>query len=246
MENTIILPRRGDAPTSTTNVGETERLLSLVGGGALVLFGLTGKGGLGKLLLPLAGGMLVYRGLTGYCSTYSALGLNTATPEGSATAVPAGHGFKVEESITIDRPAGQLYSFWRKFDQLPRIMSHLKSVKVLDNVRSHWVAEGPLGVSVAWDAEIINDRPNELIAWKSQAGATVDTAGSVHFVPRGRGTEIRVSLKYDPPGGKAGAWAAWLAGSDPQGQIREDLRNFQRLMESSESPAEARQFAGRY
>ena len=116
-------------------------------------------------------------------------------------------------------------------------MRNLESVKV-DGDRSHWVARGPLGHSVEWDAEIVNRRENELIAWRSLEGSQVDTAGSVHFVPLGgdRGTEVRVVLKYDPPGGRIGSAVAWLFGASPERQIREDLRRFKQVMETGTVP----------
>ena len=80
-----------------------------------------------------------------------------------------------------------------------------------DPKHSHWVAEGPGGRSqYQWDAEIINEVQDELIAWKSLPGSEVDSAGSVRFndAPGGRGTEIRVELQYNPPAGIVGAWVA--------------------------------------
>jgi uncharacterized membrane protein len=125
-------------------------------------------------------------------------------------------------------------------ENLPRIMRHLDSVKGTGGNRSHWVAKAPLGLSVEWDAEVHNQRPNELIAWRSLEGSQVDTAGSVHFrrTPGGRGTEIQVVLKYDPPGGKVGAGLARLLGESPEQQIEEDLRRFKQLMETGERPAD--------
>jgi len=243
--NLTPLPSEGAA--SPVNVGDVERLVSLVGGGALVLAGLASKGGLGKLLLPLAGGMLVYRGMSGHCSLYSSMGLNTAEPTGEATSVRAGHGFKVEERITIGRPVEEVYSFWRQLDQLPSFMGHLREVRVLDQHRSHWVAKAPLGLSMEWDAEIINDGPNDVIAWRSLEGSAVDTAGSGHFrrAPGNAGTEVHVSLKYDPPGGKVGSWFAWLLGQAPEQQIREDLRRLQQMLEAGGTSAPQAQLAGR-
>jgi uncharacterized membrane protein len=203
------------------------------------------RGSLGGLALAAVGGALVYRGLSGHSSIYKALDLNTAQPRGPATSVPAGHGFKLEHSVTINRPAADLYRFWRDFSNLPRCMRHLESVRSEGN-RSHWVARGPMGVTVSWDAEIINERPNELIAWRSLEGSTVDTAGSVHFqtLSHDRGTEVRVSLKYDPPAGKAGAWAAWLFGKAPEQEVQEDLRRFKAFMETGEEPTTAGQPQG--
>jgi len=135
------------------------------------------------------------------------------------------------------RRAQELYVMWRDFENLPRFMSHLKSVKTYGN-RSHWVADGPTG-PVEWDADIVNDEPNRLIAWRSLQESQVATAGAVHFTPLGhdRGTEVLVELKYDPPGGKLGSWLAWLFGQEPGQQIREDLRRFKQLMEAGEVPS---------
>lgn len=221
--------------TPQANVGNIERWASLLTGGMLVIGGAKCPDPLGQALGVGLGAALVVRGATGYCPMYAATGVDRAHEEGPATAVRAGHGFKFEESITIARPASELYSFWRNFEQLPRFMNHLKKVTSVGGNRTHWVVEGPMGVTAEWDAEVINDRPNELIAWKSAEGSRVDTAGSVHFVPttNGHGTEVRVSLKYDPPGGKTGARLAWLAGYDAEKMVREDLERFRQLMETS-------------
>jgi len=216
----------------------------MLGGAALALWGITGRGVVNQLVLPAVGGMLVYRGLSGHCSVYGALGMNTAEQSPQA-AVEAGHGMKVEKSIVIDRPADELYRFWRRFDQLPQFMHHLEEVRILDDRRSHWVAKGPMGSRPEWDAEVINERPNELIAWRSLEGSGVDTAGSVHFTPAWRGTEVRVTLKYDPPGGKFGVALAQLFGETPDRQIEEDLWRLKEMMErgrvttSEQTPAYA-------
>jgi uncharacterized membrane protein len=88
---------------------------------------------------------------------------------------------------------------------------------------------------VEWDAEIHNEIPNELIAWRSLAGSEVDNAGSVHFMPTANGdTEVRVVLRYDPPAGKLGATVARLLGEDPSHQVSEDLRRLKQVVEASE------------
>jgi len=226
------------------NVGETERLLSALGGVALGLIGLS-RGNLAGLGLAGIGGALVYRGMTGHCHLYQAAGLNTAS-ESTGAAVPAYRGFKVTQAMTINKSPEELFRFWRNFENLPRFMTYLESVKVEGN-RSHWVCRGPLGMTVSWDAEIYNERPNEMIAWQTLPGSTVASAGSVHFTPAagGRGTEVRVTLKYDPPGGSLGAWFAWLVGSDPASLVREDLRRFKSLMEAGEIPTVTGQTSGR-
>jgi uncharacterized membrane protein len=237
----------GGHGASPVNVHESERLASNIGGGVLVLAGML-RGGLGGLTMTLIGGTLLYRGVTGHCHLYEALGASTADEgRGPSGSVPAQHGGRVEEAVTIDRSPEELYRFWRNFENLPRFMEHLKSVTVTGGDRSHWVAEGPLGQSVEWDAEIHNERANELIAWRSLAGSQVETAGSVHFSPaaEGRGTEVRVNLKYNPPAGQLGIAVAKLLGASADQQVRDDLRRFKQIMETGEIPATEGQTSGR-
>lgn len=215
------------------NVGPTERWVSLFGGAVLALAGLR-RGGASGLGLACAGGALVHRGWTGHCSLYRALEVS-AQRHGRAAAVGAGRGVKVIRAVTIQKSAEELYAHWRDFDNLPRFMGHLVSVRT-EGDRSHWVAQAPAGMTVEWDAEIITDEPGRVIAWRSLAGSQIASAGSVHFntLPHNRGTEVRVSLRYDPPEGKLGAWVAWVFGAEPGQQIREDLRRFKQWMESGE------------
>jgi uncharacterized membrane protein len=147
-----------------------------------------------------------------------------------------GRATEVRKAITINRPAEELYRYWHDFQNLPRFMSHLESVEVTGERRSHWKAKAPAGTTVEWDAEVTEDRPNELIAWRSVEGADVDNSGSVRFTPApgGRGTEVHVELRYDPPGGAVGAWVAKLFGEAPEQQVMDDLRHFKQVMETGE------------
>lgn len=156
----------------------------------------------------------------------------------SQMSVPHDEGFKVEKSIIVRRDAAELYGFWRIFENLPRFMNHLKAVTT-NGKRSHWVAKGPLGKSVEWDAEIINEIPDKLIGWRSLDGADVPNAGSVHFTPlnSGNGTEVRVVLKYAPPAGKLGALVAALFGENPEQQLEDDLARFKDVMETGQVSA---------
>jgi uncharacterized membrane protein len=205
----------------------------VLGGGALALYGLR-RGTLGGLVAAVAGGSLIYRGLSGHCPLFSSLGISTAH-RGPATTIPAGQGIKVDHTVAIHRSPEELYRFWRNLENLPRFMRHLESVRVQGD-RSHWVTKGPLGIRVEWDAEIYNENPNQMIAWRSLAGADVDSTGSVHFAPAalGRGTEVRVVLKYNPPAGRLGAALAKCLGEEPEQQIREDLDRFKQLVEAGE------------
>jgi len=220
---------------SGPNVGRNERLISSVTGACMLATGLS-SGKKGSLLLAGLGGALLYRGMTGTCHTYKALGINTHR-RNPATVIPAQQGYKVEKTVIVNRPASELYSFWRELENLPKVMQHLKSVEAIDRDRSHWVAEGALGKEVQWDAEIFNDAENELIAWRSIPGGDVDTAGSVRFQPIGQhhGTAVTVTMKYDPPAGKVGAWIASLTGSGLEKKLEEDLARFKQLMEAEES-----------
>jgi uncharacterized membrane protein len=145
-------------------------------------------------------------------------------------------GVHVVKAVTIDRPAADLYQYWRDFENLPQIMSYLESVETTDGRRSHWRAKGPLGTRVEWDAEITDDIPNERIAWESLPGASVPNTGSVSFeeAPGDRGTVVRVELHYVPPAGAIGAAVAKLFGRAPEQEIQEDLRHFKALMETGE------------
>jgi uncharacterized membrane protein len=126
-------------------------------------------------------------------------------------------------------------------------MSHLVSIKQIDERRSHWVAKAPGRRTVEWDAEIINEIPGELIGWRTLDGSDIVSAGSVRFNPAfsGRGTEVHVRLQYDPPAGKIGATVAWLFGHEPSQVIREDLRRFKQIMETGEVPTTKGQSRGK-
>lgn len=209
------------------NVGDAERWASAISGGAVALYGLT-RSSLPGLALGAAGGALVYRGLSGQCSVYRSLGVSTANNAAS--------GVKVQQTTTVDKPVEELYRFWRNFENLPRFMRHLESVRTTGDQRSHWVAKAPLGQTVEWDAELDQERENELIGWRSLPGADIVNVGSVRFSPAtgGRGTVVAVELEYSPPGGAVGATVAKLFGEEPSQQVDDDLRRFKALMEAGE------------
>jgi uncharacterized membrane protein len=225
---------RQSAPDVGQNVGDQERLIAGAVGGVLGLLGWN-RGGLGGGLIAGLGAMLIHRSVTGYCPLYSKLGVRTNDRAASPAEYHRG-GVHVEHSALIMKPAEELYRFWRQFDNLAQFMRHVHSVSVVNDLRSHWVVEGPFG-NVEWDAEIIHDVPNETIAWKSLANADVDNSGSVRFIPRGAdATEVKVVIDYIPPAGVFGATIAKLFGESPEQQIREDLRRFKQLMETGEIP----------
>lgn len=206
------------------NVSDNERIVSAVAGGGLVAYGIS-KGGLFGTALSLVGGGLLLRGATGHCQVYGAMDKSTAAPKDTK--------IHVQKSVTINKSQAELYQFWRNFENLPQFMNHLESVETTGETTSHWKAKAPLGMTVEWDAEITSDIPNERIGWKSAEIAEVRNSGTVEFRPTAnRGTEVRVTLTYEPPAGKVGALIAKLFGEEPSQQISEDLRRFKSLMET--------------
>jgi len=230
--------RHTTSGASNINVGYSERMVGAIGGPLLAVFGLT-RGTTGGLVLAAGAGYLFYRSLTGHCPIYQAAGVTTARS--------ASEPLRAEKSLTINRPAEDLYHFWHDFANLPRFMKHLEAVSVSSDRRSHWVAKGPANTHVEWDAEITEDRPNQLIAWRSLPGAQVDNSGTVRFEPAtgGRGTVVQVVIDYSPPAGALGVAVAKLFGEAPQQQIEGDLRRFKNLMEASEIPTTAGQPEGK-
>jgi uncharacterized membrane protein len=143
---------------------------------------------------------------------------------------------EIRTALTVGRPPAEIYRFWRDFDNLPRFMDHLEAVRITGERTSHWKAKAPIGMTVEWDAEIIEDRPNELIVWQSLEGADVENSGSVRFqpAPGDRGTEIMLEMQFRPPGGVIGAKIAKFFGEVPKTQMRNDLRRFKQVIETGE------------
>lgn len=141
-------------------------------------------------------------------------------------------GIYVEESVVVNRPIAEVFRFWRNFENLPRFMNHLELVAVREAGVSHWVAKGPAGLKVEWDARIINEVDNQVIGWQSLTGSMISTAGSVNFDEAGGRTRVTVKLQYSQPAGKLGAAVARLLGEDPGQQIHEDLQRFKELLET--------------
>jgi uncharacterized membrane protein len=243
------------ADASPHNVARPERVGSVALGAALVTYGLRRRDPAGVVAAVL-GGAFVLRGATGHCPVYRAMGVSTGSADAvlgrsrtdvtsRAATVNARKAVKVERSVMVNADPATLFAFWRDFTNLPRFMEHLVSVRVDSPTRSHWVARAPAGTTVEWDAEIINEIPDNLIAWKSAADSEVPNAGSVHFdaAPAGRGTIVKVVMDVEPPAGKLGFVMARLFGEDPDRQVREDLRKFKQLMETGEIATSARRRA---
>jgi uncharacterized membrane protein len=144
----------------------------------------------------------------------------------------------LNKSIHILAPIEEVYAFWSRFANFPKFMSHLKEVRDLGDGRSHWVAEGPAGVSISWDAEITDMKKNERLAWKSVSGSTVDTGGVVRFTPaKDGGTQVSICMSYTPPAGFLGHSLAWLFGADPKREMDDDLMRLKSLLEYGKTRA---------
>ncbi len=223
----IVPPATG---SSHQNVSKVERIVSAVGGGALAALGMRKAGGAG-LAMTLAGGALLFRGATGYCPMNQLVGRDTS--DGKDIALEATNTF------TVMKPRIEVYQFWRQLENLPRFMSHLKEVRQDGPQRSHWIAKLPGGIStVEWDADIIHEVENELIAWKSLPGADVDNAGEVRFSdsPDGMGTIVQAVISYRPPVGTVGGLAAKMINPMFKKMVQSDLRYFKRYMETGQVP----------
>jgi uncharacterized membrane protein len=154
----------------------------------------------------------------------------------SRPSVRGSKGVKVETAVTINRPPEELFAFWRDFRNLPRVMEHIEWVDCHDERRSKWRVRRPGGKHLEWEAEIINEHPNELIAWRTLEGSDVRHAGSIRFTPApgARGTEVKLAVEYE--GGKLANAVARLFHHSPEQEIREDLRHFKQIIEAGEIP----------
>jgi uncharacterized membrane protein len=185
--------------------------------------------------LAMSSAPLLYRGITGRWPDV----LNGPAETHSTRAALGGdRGIRVWESVRLELPVADVYRFWRRLENLPQFMKHLNRVTETGDGTSHWEAAGPAGLAVEWDAEIISEVENQVLAWRSLPGSDVVTAGSVNFdaIRGGRGTQVSVHLQYSPPAGKAGALVASLFGREPSQTVREDLRHFRQLLEAGEIP----------
>ena len=187
----------------------------LLGAGSVILYGLSRRS-LAGMALAASGGAIAWK---------------------AAQAQPRSRAF-AHATFLVNAPAEKTYEMWRNFENLPRFMAHLDSVRVLDRNHSEWVARGPLNREFRWSAEITEDEPNRRIEWRSLPDSEILTVGSVTFRPdpQGRGTFVRAHVQYMNPGGTAGRALAALVGKHPQFMVREDLRRFKALVETGEAP----------
>ena len=237
---------QSDSTFPQINVPSPERVVSLLAGAGLLAVGCWRRSWSGLGLCAIGAG-LMHRGLTGNCRVYRALGIDRREEEHPAIGVRARHGSKYQTSFSIQRPVDEVFRYWRTLENLPTVMHHLVAVEEVDATRSHWVAKGPMGIRLQWEAEIITEKQNELLAWRSTPGSEVDVAGSVAFAvgPAGKGTVITVSLKYDPPGGKYSAAVADFFGTGLHQRLEADVLRLKQTLEAGEAPTVSGQPQGR-
>jgi uncharacterized membrane protein len=147
----------------------------------------------------------------------------------------------VGRTVTIGRPRDEVYAFWRDFPNLAGIMENIERIDTIDARRTRWVVKGPAGKTVEWDSIVTDDEPGRLIAWQSVEGADVRNSGRVEFLDAapGRGTMVRATIAYDPPGGAIGQWIAKILQREPNLQVRRDLRRLKQFLETGEITSSA-------
>ncbi len=137
----------------------------------------------------------------------------------------------VRKAIHIDAPRREVFAYYRAFENFPRFMSHVHEVRRAGDGIWHWVVDGPVGMRFEWDAEVTETRPDELIAWRTTPGGTVESEGMAHFEDEGSGTRLTIQLSYNPPAGGIGHGVAMLLGVDPKRQMDDDLLRLKSLLE---------------
>ena len=221
---------------------DLERWVSGVSGAAALWYGLQQQG-ISRWSLAALGAGLLYQGVSGE-NLLDRVPIAQGNPIlRPLTSAPT--NLRVRKSLTINRPAGELYAYWRNLENLPTFMPHVKSVQELGEGRSHWVVEVINNMELEWDARITEDRPDEMLAWETLPDAQVQNRGYVKFIPTARGTEVAVSLEYDPPGALLGRMAGGAVKFIAEQQVKEEIRNFKRLMETGEVPTTRGQPAAR-
>lgn len=172
--------------------------------------------------------------------------LTTSKRSGAAQEVAAGipdakGGSAVGRAITIDRPASELFAYFRDFSNLPTFMENVVSIELLDDKRSHWTVKAPAGGKVEWTARVTDEEQDRFIAWTSEDGAEIANSGRVEFRDAGpRGTIVHATILYDPPAGIVGKVIAKMFQREPNMQARQDLKRFKQLMETGEVTTRAR------
>jgi len=225
----------------TGSINTAERWISGIAGGALAFYAVKNLKNRKRrswtgYSSAVGASLMLLRSVTGKSPLYRWIGINTQNRDlPQSASVQHDNNVQIVKTIVINKSPEELFRFWRNFENLPKFMNHLQAVTVLDSNHSHWVAKGPAGSTVEWDAVIHNEIDNELIAWRTVGNSDISHAGSVEFESAGSaGTEVKVKLDYEPPVGKLGALVAQVLGEEPGVQIEEDLNHFKQLIEGGQ------------
>jgi uncharacterized membrane protein len=202
---------------------------AVVGGGILGLIGLFRRS-------PLAAAA----GVVGL-----ALAARSSGGSGSVVSNLLGGGrgkrIELEKTIRIDAAPDEVYDMWTNYENFPRFMSHVVEVRDIGKRRSHWTVQGPAGTQFEFDSVLTEQTRNRRLAWRSEPGAQIPNSGSVEFEPHRGGTRVTVRLSYSPPAGALGHAVASLFGSDPKGQMDDDLARMKHYIERGAIPHDAAQ-----
>lgn len=211
-----------------TEMGQNEKLFSLGAGSFMLVRALFTR----SLVKAIPAGYMIYRGLTGKCPVSDLVYKKMDEMDSRS------HAVEVNIDITVNKPRKDVYAFWRKLENLPTFMKHLESVEVIDKLNSKWKMQVFENFGkVEWNAEITADQKNELISWQSLPDSQIDNYGQVKFKDAGKfETEVNVLIKYTAPAGMAGEGVAKLLNPVLTGMIKEDLKNFKRIIETGEIP----------
>lgn len=210
------LPAAGQGLFSEWQIPNAFRLA----GAALALYGLLRRGAVGAVLRTLGTGMVVRGG-------------QAALTGGGFSPMDRRRAVDVQKTLHIEAPLDQVYAFWSNYENFPLFMSHVREVEDLGGGRSHWRVSGPGGVPIEWYARLTQEAPNEVIAWRSEAGSMLENAGVIRFASTGSGTRVDLRFCYHPPAGGAGQAVAELLGSDPRAKLNEDLGRMKALLEAT-------------
>lgn len=184
----------------------------------------------------LTGGWLLSRAVGGRDRVEQALGSESSSGSRSDDETGTAGPTEVRRSVTVGRPADELYEAWRDPDTFSRVVSHVAEVTELDEDRLRWTVSAPRGREVSWETRVVETVPGEFVRWETPADATVPNEGSVRFrpAPGDRGTTVTLSLKFDPPGGALGAAALERLDIVPEALAGTVLDRFKSLVETGE------------
>lgn len=221
----VVHPNPAPAEKNHINLNWPERYTSIIGGVKLGYSGLKNlfASPFASIVKIGAGGYLLNRGMTGHCELYAKIGKFTDDPD----------NINIRSAFIIHKPRHEVYAFWRRLDNLPLFMKHLKSVELLPNDRSKWVLRLPTVVgSVSWMAEIVKDKPGEMIGWSSLPGSIIDNVGKVRFRDNGDGnTRVDIVISYKPAAGGVGAGIARMLTPVFRNMVEKDVQNFKHYMD---------------